>query len=143
MSQLDEGPAATRKAAVNFARAMRAQPTDAEHLLWFELRNRTFHGYKFTRQTPIGPYVADFVCRSKRLVVELDGSQHADSAHDDARTRWLNDQGYGVVRFWNDEIISEREAVLQSVLAILEERIGGPESSLRYSPAVTAEISTR
>lgn len=142
MSQLDEGPA-MRKSAVNFARAMRSNPTDAEHLLRFELRNRTLHGYKFTRQTPIGPYGVDFVCRSKKLVVELDGSQHADSAYDEARTRWLNDQCYGVVRFWNDEIISEKEAVLQSVLAILEERIGEPESGLRYSPAVKAEISTR
>ncbi len=142
MSQLDEG-SAMRKTAVNFARAMRSDPTDAEYLLWFELRNRKLHGYKFTRQTPIGPYVVDFVCRSKKLVVELDGSQHADSAYDEARTRWLNDQGYSVIRFWNDEIEKEREIVLQCLLAILEERIGGPESGLPYSPALKAERPIR
>ena len=88
-------PGATQK-----ARVLRQNETEAEYRLWGHLRNRLLNGHKFSRQVPLGRYVADFVCRERHLIVELDGSQHADSQHDIIRTRWLNEQGYSVLRFW-------------------------------------------
>lgn len=138
MSKLDEGAFAVKPAkhTKRFARAMRAQPTDAEHLLWRELRNRLLNGYRFTRQVRIGPYIVDFCCRSKKLIVELDGSQHADSLADVKRTNELTKRGFAVLRFWNDEVIFERGAVLETILAVLERRIQSATSGLRFTPAI-------
>ena len=103
------------------ARALRGALTDAEQRLWYYLRNRRFGGYKFRRQVPMGPYIADFVCMSSRLVVEIDGGQHADRAAADARrTRYLEDHGYRVVRFWNNEVTENLDGVLQTLMAELE-----------------------
>jgi very-short-patch-repair endonuclease len=117
------------------ARSMRAQPTDAESVLWFELRNRLLNGYRFSRQVRIGPYIADLVCRSKKLIVELDGRQHCDDASDERRTRYLNAAGYSVLRFWNNEVFFERQAVLETILATLEGRISTRSPGLRFAPA--------
>jgi len=87
-------PGATPK-----ARRLRREETDAERKLWSELRNRRLGGYKFTRQVPLGPYIVDFLCRPRRLVIELDGDQHAWSDTDDIRTGFLNRNGYSVLRF--------------------------------------------
>lgn len=114
---------------------MRGAPTDAEHLLWSELRNRLLNGYRFGRQVRIGPYIADFACRSRRLIVELDGSHHSDSVGDASRTRALNAAGYSVVRFWNDEVVFARAAVLDTILAILVGAISSPSPGLRFAPA--------
>jgi adenine-specific DNA-methyltransferase len=85
---------------VDRARRLRRNQSDAEGVLWRHLRNRGLGGRKFRRQHPIGPYVVDFVCIEDRLIVEVDGGQHADPACGDAaRTRWLEAQGYRVVRF--------------------------------------------
>lgn len=109
-----------------FARNLRANATDAEYLLWYELRNRVLNGYRFSRQVRIGPFVCDFVCRSERLIVELDGSQHADNRIDERRTDWLLKQGYSILRFWNDEVVFERGAVLDTIVAALQGRLEPP-----------------
>jgi very-short-patch-repair endonuclease len=99
------------------ARAMRAEPTDAERRLWHALRGRRMQGMKWRRQVPIGPYIVDFVCFEHRLVVECDGSQHSESRRDVSRDNWLGQQGFTVARFWNHEILRERESVLNTILA--------------------------
>ena len=124
-----------RPGATIRARQLRRGETDAEYRLWYRLRGREIGGYKFVRQVPLGPYVVDFLCRSKRLVVELDGEQHVDSDSDVRRTAWLNAQGYSVLRFWNFEALREREAVLDTVLAVLEAEITAPSPGLRFAPA--------
>jgi len=109
------------------ARRMRKLPTDAEHLLWMELRNRLLNGFRFSRQVRVGPYICDFCCRGEKLVVELDGSQHAlNESRDLRRTAWLTRNGYSVLRFWNDEVVFERGAVLDTILAALEGRLQPP-----------------
>ncbi|SMC39477.1 endonuclease domain-containing protein [Rhizobium sp. RU36D] len=114
---------------------LRQDETDAEYRLWGHLRNRVLNGHKFNRQIPLGPYVADFLCREKRLVVEIDGSQHADSLSDKVRTGWLNDNGYSVIRFWNDEVLKERRAVLETILAVLEGKIVDRCETLLFYPS--------
>jgi very-short-patch-repair endonuclease len=123
-------PGATRK-----ARHLRREETDAERKLWSELRNRRLCGYKFTRQVPLGPYIVDFLCRSHRLVVELDGDQHAWSETDAGRTAYLNRYGYSVLRFWNNEVFKETDEVLTTILAVLGAHVRGPSPGLRFAPA--------
>ncbi|RKE84065.1 endonuclease domain-containing protein [Rhizobium sp. AG855] len=105
------------------ARSLRKVENDAEAALWSELRARRLGGYKFVRQLPIGPFFADFACREALLVVEVDGSQHADSEHDAKRNAFMNANGWSVVRFWNADVLREREAVLDTLIAILDGRI--------------------
>jgi len=90
--------------------------TDAEARLWYFLRDRRFVGFKLVRQAPIGPYVVDFLCRQTKLVIELDGSQHADSARDAMRDAFLKGHGYRVLRFWNSDVFINREGVLTVIL---------------------------
>ena len=82
-------------------RALRRNATDAEMKLWFSVRDRRLAGLKFVRQKSIGPYVVDFLCRDRNLIVEVDGGQHAESESDQARDAYLTSEGYRVVRFWN------------------------------------------
>ena len=117
------GPAGARKAR---SRQLRRAQTDAERKLWSRLGNRQVGGHKFVRQEPIGPYFADFACRDQKLVVELDGSQHADSAHDLVRDADLASHGWRVLRFWNREVFTNLEGVLDTILAALEERAQTP-----------------
>jgi len=103
------------------AREMRNSLTDAERRLWSLLRRKRF-GVRFRRQQPIGPYVVDFYCAPARLIVELDGEQHAFDAirsHDQRRTRWLEQQGYRVLRFANGDVFKKEESVLEQILAAL------------------------
>ena len=97
------------------ARKLRRDQTEAEKVLWSKLRNRQLEGAKFVRQFPIGPYVADFACRSLMLVVELDGGQHAENPADVERTRVIADSGFRVIRFWNSEVLSNLEGVLECI----------------------------
>jgi very-short-patch-repair endonuclease len=99
------------------ARAMRAEPTDAERRLWYALRDRRMQALKFRRQAPIGPYIVDFLCVAHRLIVEADGSQHAESQRDAVRDAWLARQGYTVLRFTNRDILTARESVLATIAA--------------------------
>ena len=103
------------------ARALRARPTDAERKLWAVLRNKQLGGYRFRRQPPIGRYIADFVCFERKLVVEVDGGQHAtDKDRDAARTACLESQGFRVLRFWNNEVLGNTDGVAQTICKALE-----------------------
>ncbi|MGH8053425.1 MAG: endonuclease domain-containing protein [Stenotrophomonas sp.] len=102
---------------LKFAKQLRSNMTDAEHLLWRHLRARRLLGQKFRRQQPIGPYVVDFVHFGVRLIVEADGGQHNESVHDFKRDAWLESQGFKILRFWNNEILGNGDAVLEVILA--------------------------
>ena len=101
------------------ARKLRRDSTRAELLLWNRLRSRQLGGFKFVRQAPIGRYVADFVCRERRMIVELDGGQHATSEADQIRDRWLRDHRYRVIRFWNNDVLANTSGVLETILRAL------------------------
>ena len=104
------------------ARRLRMNETDAEALLWSELRSRRCNGWKFRRQVPLEGYIADFLCIDAMVIVELDGSQHAESAYDRVRDARLGAAGYRVVRFWNDEVLRRRSWVLDRIVGVLEGR---------------------
>jgi very-short-patch-repair endonuclease len=97
------------------ARALRRNATDVEQTMWRLLRDRRLSGIKFRRQVPIGPFVADFASISDRLVVELDGSQHAESSSDARRDAFFISEGWRVLRFWNNDVMQNRDGVLESV----------------------------
>lgn len=99
---------------------MRRNPTEAERQMWLLLKDRRLAEYKFRRQVPIGPYIADFVCYASRLIVELDGSQHGEQLDAD-RNAWLNSKGFRVLRVWNNQLVTEREAVLDALWHNLQE----------------------
>ena len=99
----------------NRARQLRKEMTDAERLLWRELRDPERFPAKFRRQSPIGHYIVDFVCLEKRLVIEVDGSQHQQSDRDEQRTQWLEQSGFRVLRFWNNDVIQNRAAVCEEI----------------------------
>ncbi|MET0720742.1 MAG: endonuclease domain-containing protein [Tardiphaga sp.] len=101
----------------DFAKSLRANMTDAERRLWYRLRAHRLEGIKFKRQVPIGRYVADFACMERKLLVEVDGGLHAESNSDVERTKWLEDQGFRILRFWNNEVLNETNAVLEIILA--------------------------
>ncbi len=103
------------------ARQLRAGQTDAERRLWAALRDRRLIGYKFRRQRPIGPFIVDFVCIERKLIVEADGGQHADNDRDDSRTVWLEKRGWRVIRFWNNEILTNTNGVIETIAAALAE----------------------
>ena len=99
------------------AKALRNNMTDAEQMLWQRLRDRRLGGHKFRRQVTIDPFIVDFLCIQHRLIVEVDGGQHAEQIeHDVARTAWLETQGYRVLRFWNNEVLGNRDGVTQVIL---------------------------
>jgi very-short-patch-repair endonuclease len=104
------------------ARGLRAATTDAERKLWYQLRDRRFAGWKFRRQVPIGSWVVDFLCKERRLVIELDGGQHCECSRDRRRDADLNQRGYVVLRFWNSDVNRNCEGVLTVILSVLEER---------------------
>jgi very-short-patch-repair endonuclease len=102
------------------ARSLRKNMTDVERLLWGRLRNRQLGGYKFRRQHPIGQFFVDFVCLEKKLVIEVDGGQHAMNLDADVkRSDYLKERGFRVLRFWNNEVLEERESVLSVILSSL------------------------
>jgi very-short-patch-repair endonuclease len=109
-----------RKAAIERARRFRRNPTETERALWGRLRQGRLGGLKFRRQTPMGPYVLDFVCLRHRLVVEADGPFH-DPEHDALRDAWLNGKGFRVLRFTNAEVHGSPDAVADRILAALDE----------------------
>src|SRR6266511_3991730 len=104
------------------ARRLRANATEAELKLWRHLRALETKGTHFRRQVPIGPFIADFACMAARLVIELDGSQHGNEENvlcDAARTKWLESEGYKVIRFWNNDVVENLEGVLEVIYASL------------------------
>src|SRR5262245_13829853 len=109
------------------ARQLRRDQTDAEQRLWARLRDRQLCGAKFRRQHPIGPFVADFCCPEGKLIVELDGGQHAqEAAADQKRSRLLEVQGYRVLRFWNHDVLGNTEAVLERIAEVLSDPHSSP-----------------
>ncbi|MGB9368956.1 MAG: DUF559 domain-containing protein [Xanthobacteraceae bacterium] len=114
-----------REANTSRSRELRLNQTNAERKLWWRLRNRQIGGCKFVRQEPIGRYICDFVCREHRLIVELDGGQHAESKTDKVRDAYLSVRNYRVLRFWNNDVLKNIEGVLQT---IHDAAIGGSPS---------------
>jgi len=96
------------------------------------LRARQLGGHKFIRQFPIGPYFADFACREAALIIEADGGQHAENSRDEQRTSYLNAEGYGVLRFWNNDTLDNREGVRDAIASVLALN---PSPDLRFAPA--------
>ncbi|MFN7780193.1 MAG: endonuclease domain-containing protein [Betaproteobacteria bacterium] len=93
--------------------------TDAEQKLWYALRHKQLHGHRFRRQHPVGPYIADFACIEAKLVIEVDGGQHNEPDIDRHRDEFLTSQGWRVLRFWNNQILSELDAVLEVIASAL------------------------
>jgi len=105
------------------ARNLRHDQTDAEAKLWARLRGGQLEGLKFRRQFPVGQFIADFCCPQCRLIIELDGGQHAEQrSADEWRSRILSERGYRVLRFWNDEVLTSIDGVLGQIVAALGER---------------------
>jgi very-short-patch-repair endonuclease len=116
----DEGASKSHQTRLlGYARSMRREPTEAERKLWLLLRDRRFVNFKFRRQVPIGPYIADFVCYSARLIIEADGSQHAESQPDMIRDAELVRRGFRLLRFWNNDILARPQNVSDAIWVAL------------------------
>ena len=105
------------------SRALRANETSAEDVVWQAIRNRQLGGFKFVRQLPIGPYFPDFACREKKVIIEIDGATHgteAEMSADAARTKFLSEMGFRVFRVGNSDIYENLEGVLDALLAYIE-----------------------
>ena len=109
------------------AKELRRSQTDSERLLWKHLRDRRLEGFKFRRQRPLGRYIVDLICLEENLIVEVDGGQHSEQQnYDSERDDWLESQGYRVLRFWSNQVLSDVEAVKEVILATLEDgRLAG------------------
>ncbi len=102
------------------ARSLRSNPTDAESLLWGSLRKQQLDGFRFRRQHPIGPFIADFACLAERLLIEVDGGQHTtQTSRDQQRDEKLRSLGYRTLRFWNHEVLGDLDLVLERIRAEL------------------------
>jgi very-short-patch-repair endonuclease len=111
----------TKAIMIKRARELRKNFTDAEDYLWQFLKNRFLNGYKFRRQHVMDSYILDFVCESKKLIIELDGEQHIENkTYDEKRTLFLNKKGYRVLRFWNNAVFAETDGILEAILDALE-----------------------
>ena len=121
------------KFAAKASKTLRVNATDAERKLWSRLRDRRLEGFKFVRQQPIGPYIADFACREADLIIELDGSQHAEGdavRYDQRRTAVLARHGYDVIRFWNTDVLLHIDGVLEFIVDRLQK---APSPGLRFA----------
>ena len=97
------------------AKTLRKNQTEAEKIIWRQLRSKGLSGLKFRRQQPIGDYIVDFVCLEKKLIIEVDGGQHAESENDQKRDAWLQSEGYTVLRFWNNDVLGNVEGVMEMI----------------------------
>ncbi|KQX98064.1 DNA (cytosine-5-)-methyltransferase [Rhodanobacter sp. Root480] len=105
------------------AKSMRSTQTPAEQHLWYHLRANRFMGLKFKRQKPLGPYIVDFICLERGVVIEVDGGQHGDDvAYDQRRDQWLASQCFIVLRFWNHDVLNQTESVLDRIRQVVDER---------------------
>jgi very-short-patch-repair endonuclease len=110
----------------NYKKALRKSQTDAESIIWYHLRNRHFRNYKFRRQHVLHNYIVDFICMSKKIIIEIDGSQHLDQVeYDLIRAKKLENDGYKIFRFWNSEVLEN----LEEVLEVIYEALGGKHPS--------------
>jgi very-short-patch-repair endonuclease len=122
----DHSRSRRKPATTTRARSLRRAGNIGEAVLWDELKDRKLGGYKFVRQHPIGPFFADFACRTQKLVVEVDGSQHADSRSDRDRDAYMTAKNWSVLRFWNIDVLKELTPVCDTILAALDGRLSGP-----------------
>ncbi|SOY41743.1 conserved hypothetical protein [Cupriavidus phytorum] len=129
-----DGGEGQRLPAPTFVRMLRSNQTKAEQRLWYHFRAHRFLGLKFKRQQQCGPYVADFVCIAFKLVIEVDGGQHGSEA-DATRDAWFHREGYGVLRFWNHDVLGNTVAVLETIREVLL------ESGLVDAPALSPDPS--
>ena len=113
------GPYRTKTPTLARARRLRRETTEAEKKLWRQIREQQVGGHKFRKQVPIGPYVADFCCLMQKLIVEVDGGQHAESESDRRRTRFQEAEGYRVIRFWNNDVLRNTDGVLMRICEAL------------------------
>jgi len=127
----------------HFAKALRKNMTEAEQLLWRHLRAHRLHDQKFRRQRPIGPYIVDFVHFGARVIIEADGGQHNGSDNDAMRDAWLRSQGFTVLRFWNNEILQNTEAVLEAVLKELAKGVPSPPPPLSHGTSFASPQGER
>jgi len=126
------------------ARQLRREPTEAETFLWHELRGRAFKDLKFRRQYPLGNYIVDFVCLDLRLIIELDGGGHNEDAqrtYDAARDAWLRSQGFRILRYWNNEVFAEWEAIAQAIWKAVKGAPSPPAPLPRGIGLYTSQIS--
>ena len=115
------------KKFINIARSLRKNSTDAEKYLWNHIRRRQLEGFKFRRQETIGRYIVDFINFERKIVIELDGGQHSiQRKKDEERDKLLKDQGYKVLRFWNNDVLKNIEGVLETVSLSLREKFPSP-----------------
>ena len=118
-----------RREETTLARELRKRQTDAERALWSELRNKQIEGVKFRRQQPIGPYIVDFVSLERKLIIEIDGGQHNERKvreEDQEREEWLKEKGYQILRFWNNDVLTNIEGVLERIKENLEGKTPSP-----------------
>ena len=123
------------------AKKLRSNLTDAERRLWYRLRAHRFDGNKFKRQVPVGPYVVDFACLGRKLVVEVDGGQHAENLRDKTRDDYLRTKGFRVLRFWNNDVLTNTQGVLEVILSALEQ--SPSPGALRAPPSPQGERGKR
>ena len=133
MKRGDSG--STTFVSVARARSLRANITNAERKLWYALRDRRFAGYKFRRQVPVGPCIADFVCYSARIIIEVDGGQHAESTRDARRDRWFAQNGFRVLRFWNNDVLKNLEGVWTVIFEAVQKATPHPARATRGHPS--------
>jgi very-short-patch-repair endonuclease len=107
------------KGLTGVARRLRKTSTDTERQLWRHIRDRQLEGFKFRRQQPVGRYVVDFVSLEERVIIEVDGGQHALDPGDKIRDEWLRSEGYKVLRFWNNQVLNNMEGVLETIRNVL------------------------
>ena len=124
------------------AKRLRSQMTDTERRLWTQLRAHRMGHTKFRRQQPIGPYIVDFVCFESRLVIEVDGGQHQDSEPDTVRDAWLRAQGFRVLRFWDNDVLTNLPGVLERISEVVSPSppppLHAPRAALHCRPAARA-----
>ncbi|MFD2058664.1 endonuclease domain-containing protein [Mesorhizobium calcicola] len=129
------------------ARKLRQGDNQAEALLWLELKARKLGGYKFTRQFSIAPFFADFACREKWLVVEIDGHQHAGSSYDRRRDDFMRAQGYSILRLWSHDVLKHRTSVCETILAALDgklaENVAASDLRFVFTPRPFDSISSK
>ena len=114
-----KGQTSRRILAPRLQRRLRKNMTDAERRLWWSLQRKQLGGLKFRRQHPFGDYIIDFVCLKAKLAVEVDGGQHSENEADAARTEFLERAGFRILRFWNNDVLRDTEAVVETILDAL------------------------
>jgi very-short-patch-repair endonuclease len=113
--------------SLDYARRLRRDMSDAERALWRLLRDRRMEGWRFRRQEPIDRYIVDFICFEARLIIEVDGGQHFESKADEERDAYLRSQGFHVLRFWNTDVLANRDGAYRTIMTALTR--GAPDGA--------------